>query len=163
MALLYLSPRCRWRQWRMSTLMPHEGPCLRAVMSGARCLAKWARGVLHRFSVSGLWYFAWEEFSPRIFLHYLPFSSAFLWSHIWWGLNSGFMIPLWELASAAISSFCSHLPSLLCPIPLAPLSSPLPLTPRSSHLLPHFFPANLGVTQMLTLRPSFRFFLYFHY
>lgn len=47
-----------------------------------QCSDEWGPDVLQSepegqyystFCVSGFWYFVWEEISPSIFLHYLPF------------------------------------------------------------------------------------------
>lgn len=118
-----------------------------------QCSDEWGPDVLQsepesqyyiRFCVSGLWYFVWEEFSPSIFLHCLPFSSALLWSRIWWGLNSEFMIPLWELATASTSSSWSHPPSLLSPTPLAPCQQSCPICSWILPFVSSFSPSKPG-------------------
>lgn len=63
----------------MSTLTAHEGPCHIAVMSGGQMSCKVSRTVSTTLGfVSMGCDILCGKFSPSIFLHYLPFSSALL-------------------------------------------------------------------------------------
>lgn len=129
---------CRWRWWRMSIYSYAPWRIMPQCSDewGPDVLSKWARVSTILGFVSVGCDILWEEISPSIFLHCLPFPSALLSFHIWWGLNSGFTIPLWGLASTTVSSSCLHPPFLLSPIPLAPHQQSCPI---SSQILPICF------------------------